>query len=282
MKFTMYAGYSSMLKREGAAATADYAVKMGFSSVEVLESTGEGYPYSVPDVASAKEIKKVLDDHGLVTACYSVGTTIYKNPDAVESLMRQAEIAAALGCPYLHHTLITGYRVTPDLPAFDEVMADIVPSAVRIAEYAKTLGVRCLYEDQGLYANGLEGFGAFYSQVKEGTDNVGVCGDMGNCLFVDCEPEKFFAAFATEIYHVHVKDYLRKSVPESPGIYWLPTRGGNWLRGTTIGSGIVDYDACMHILKTAGYAGHYALELEHPEPFEDGVRQGIQYLGRWA
>ncbi len=282
MQFTFYAGYSSMLKREGAEATAAYAVKMGFSSVEVLESTGEGYPASVPDVETAKQIKKVLADQGLTTACYSVGTTIYKNPDAVESLLRQAEIAAALDCPYLHHTLISSISPSPDMPPFEEAIADVVESAGKIAEYAKTLGVRCIYEDQGLYANGLEGFGTFYSQVKQISSNVGVCGDIGNSFFVDCEPEKFFAAYATEIYHVHIKDYLRKSVPQSPGIYWLPTKGGNWVRGTTIGSGVVDFDACMSILKGAGYTGPYALELEHPEPFEDGVRQGMGYLSRWA
>ncbi len=282
MRFTMYAGYSSMLIREGVEKTADYAVQMGFSSVEVLESTGEGYPCSVPDVESAKTIKQVLAERGLNTACYSVGTTIYQNPAAVDSLMRQAEIAAALDCPFLHHTLISSIYMTPDMPPFDEAMAAVAEAAGKIAAYAKTLGVRCLYEDQGMYANGVEGFGAFYSQVRQISDNVGVCGDIGNSLFVDCEPEKFFAAYAGEICHVHIKDYLRKSVPESPGIYWLPTKGGNWVRGTTIGSGIVDFDACMKILKDVGYAGDYALELEHPEPYEDGIRQGMGYLGRWA
>lgn len=282
MRFAMYARFNSMAKRIGLEATADFAAEMGFSAVEILESTGEGDPSLIPDVDTAKNAKEILSSRGLSVACYSVGTCVYHAPEAEKSLIRQAEIAAALDCPFLHHTLLPWLRHTEGMPTFDDGIAGAVEGAARVADAAKAFGIRCIYEDQGLYANGVEGFGVFYRQMKQRCSNVGVCGDIGNSLFVDEGAEKFFAAYAEEICHVHMKDYLRKSVKDAPGRYWLMTKGGNWLRDTMIGDGIVNFDTCMQILRGVGYDGVYALENEHPEPYEEGVKQAMQFLRRYA
>lgn len=281
MRFAMYSRFNSMANRIGLEAAADFAAEMGFSAVEVLESTGPDAPILIPDTNAAKQAKAVLAQRGLTVACYSVGSCVYRSPEAEKSLMKQAEIAAALDCPFLHHTLLPWIWRVDGMPTFEEGIAGAVEAAGRVADHAKPLGIRCIYEDQGLYANGVEGFGVFYRQMKQRCDNVGVCGDIGNSLFVDEGAEKFFAAYAEDICHVHIKDYLRKSVKEAPGRYWLVTRGGNWLRDTLIGDGIVNFDACMQILKSAGYDGVYALENEHPEPYEEGVRQAMNFLRRW-
>ncbi|MBQ8577406.1 MAG: TIM barrel protein [Clostridia bacterium] len=295
--YTFYTRFNPMLAEKGAAATAEYCVKMGFSSVEVLESTGAGHPTAIPDTKAAKDVRRILGDAGLNVACYSVGTNVVRvdraqnavTPDtfAVSSLKKQAEIAAALGCPYLHHTLFTALSM-PDNPPETKPMLDACAAAAAdIAAYAKPLGVTCIYEDQGMYVNGIENFGYFYREVKRVSDNVGVCGDVGNILFVDEDPVSFFAAFADEIRHVHIKDYLHKKTPVStgnpsvsPGMYWLPTKGGAWLRDTMTGSGCIDFAGCTEILKKASYRGAYALELCHPEPHDPGVEQSMALLDR--
>lgn len=284
MEFTFYSRYTSMLAQKGAEETADYAVRMGFSSVEVLEVTSPGHPSAIPDRETAKKVREILASRGLRTACYSVGTNLWQagsgeNP-AEESLKKQAEIAAELGSPFLHHTLLPWLRRTEDAPEKSEAIEQVTETAARIARYAAPLGVACLYEDQGLYCNGIDGFGLFYREVKNRAGNVGVCGDVGNILFVDEEPVPFFKAFAGEIRHVHIKDYLKKNVPESPGMYWLPT-GKGWVRDTMVGSGVIDFEGCLNVLKEAGYDGALAFELEHPEPFDEGVRQGMAYLKRF-
>jgi len=281
MRFTFYTHFNGMAAREGLEKTADWAAEHGFSAVEVLESAGPKYPSLFPDRKAAEAAKKTLAERGLSTACYSVGTTVYRNPEAVASLKRQAEIAAALGCPFLHHTLLLWLADTEGMPSFAEGIACAVEAAAEVADYAKPLGVRCIYEDQGLYANGVEGFGAFYRQIKQRCDNVGVCGDMGNSLFVDEGAEHFFAAYAEDICHVHVKDYMIRTFDKAPSRNWYPTKGGRWLRETMLGDGNVDVAACMNILQKAGYSGTYALELSHPEPFEAGVAQAMEYLRRW-
>ncbi len=282
MQFTMYSRFIPTLAKLGAAATADYAANLGFSSVEVLETTSPGHPSVIPDRETAENIRKIFAERGLTVACYSVGTCLYRSPEAEESLKYQAEIAAALGCPFLHHTLLPWLKRTGDLPSFDEALEITADAAARVAKYAEPLGVTCLYEDQGLYANGVTGFGAFYREIKNRTANVGVCGDVGNVLFVDESPVPFFREFIGEIRHVHIKDYLYKTkTPVSPGMYWLETGGGNWVRDTMIGHGDLDIAGCMEILKNAGYTGALAFENEHPEPYEAGVKQGMDCLKRF-
>ena len=279
MNYTFYTEFIEMLARDGAKKTAEYAKNLGFSSVEVLESIGGGHPRVIPDTKTAAEVKRVFDAYGLSFACYSVGCDVYNNPAAEDALVYHAEIAAALGCPYLHHTLKTGLIMNADAPTADEVLDDVTAAAIRIADRAKPLGVTCLYEDQGMYANGVENFGRFFSEVHRVCTNTGVCGDFGNILFVDEAPEQFLSAFAPYIRHVHVKDYLRKTFADViPTGGWYPTKHGQYLRDTTVGAGIIDIPACMRVLHGAGYDGAYALELCHPEPFDYGVRIAMRYL----
>ena len=282
MQFTMYSRFNATLAKLGAPATADYAANLGFSSVEVLEVTSPGHPSVIPDRETAKTVRQALAERGLTVACYSVGTCIYRSPEAEESLKYQAEIASELGSPFLHHTLVPWLKLPENAPTFDEALENVADAAARIAEYAAPLGVTCLYEDQGLYANGVDGFGRFYREIKKRTNNVGVCGDVGNVLFVDESPVPFFREFIGEIRHVHIKDYLYKTdTVVSPGMYWLGTGHGNWVRDTMIGHGDLDIAGCMKILKDAGYTGALAFENEHPEPYEAGVKQGMEYLKRF-
>lgn len=279
MNYTFYIGFADMLKKEGIRKAAEYAKSKGFSSVEMLEMQTVIRQSIIKDTDEADSYRRVLGEYGLTAACYSVGCDVYKSPETVEALCRHAELAAALGSPYLHHTLKFSIRASDNPPPFDEVMEEITESAIKVARYAKNLGVTCIYEDQGLYANGVGNYGRVFSEVHRVCENTGVCGDFGNILFVDEKPEDFLAAFAPHIKHVHVKDYLRKDFGAAvPTNGWYLTKGGRYLRDTTVGSGIIDIPACMKVLKDAGYAGPYALELCHPEPFEVGIKTAMDYL----
>ncbi|MBQ4320973.1 MAG: sugar phosphate isomerase/epimerase [Oscillospiraceae bacterium] len=281
MEFAMYAGFSDVLKEKGAIAAADRAAELQVTAVEMFEVAGAGHPSVIPDRESAKKVRAALNERGLHVCCWSAYADLYTDTDAEASLCRQAELACEIGSPFLHHTLLPGLKLGEDSPAFDEAVEKAVDAAARIAKYAEPLGITCIYEDQGMYVNGVENFGFFLREMKNRCRNVGVCGDVGNIFFVDEKPEDFFAAFKDDILHVHLKDYLRKKADRSPGYYWLPTKGGNWLRDTMIGDGIVNIEACVNILKDAGYSGALALENGHPEPFDIGVKQAMEAVGKY-
>ena len=281
MHFTMYVNFIELLAELGPEAAAKKVKEMGFESVEVLESTAPGHPTVIPDVDTARRVRQIFEAEGLHFACYSVGTNLYHAPENEASLCRHAEIACALGAPYLHHTSLPGLVLTEDSPAFEEAITVAADAAARVANYAATLGLTCIYEDQGMYVNGIEGFGRFLAEMKKRCSNVGVCADTGNIMFADETPAPFFEAFKDDIKHVHFKDYLWAEGPESPGRYWLPTKGGHFVRPTWVGDGVIDLEACMKVLKSIGYDGALAYEADHPEPYEEGVKQAMAHMRRF-
>ena len=277
MKFAFYSRFQTMLAEVGVQEAAKYARAHGLDGVEFYCDTVANVS-AIPTVADAREVKTVLDAHGLPMVCVSCAYDAVLCPDAVKTMQKTIEITSALGSPFLHHTLLLN-------PVKGESEAEILrkidlaaDAAVAIADMAREYGITCIYEDQGRYVNGRERFGRFFEKVKSRAANVGVCADVGNILFADEEPEDFFAAFAADIKHVHIKDYLRKRVPISPGEGWKLTMGGDYLRNTMIGHGVIDFPRVMAFLREISYDGYFALELDHPEPFEEGIAQAISYL----
>ena len=109
--------------------------------------------------------------------------------------------------PFLHHTLTIGY-VPPEGHAVtvQDLLPALLERAGQVAAYANSIGLTVLYEPQGFYVNGLDGFPAFYDAMKARGYDVGVCGDTGNSLYVGCDPAAFFARYASDVRHVHLKD----------------------------------------------------------------------------
>ena len=278
MHYTMYTRFSELLKTVGPEAAADRVKEMGFESAEMFSGI---QPTTVADVETARRVRQIFEDRGLHFACYSVYADLYESEKNIELMMLHADLAAARGSPYLHFTILPWLTLDETKPAIEEGIAFAVNAAERVASHAEPLGVTCIFEDQGMYLNGIENFGKFFYELKRRCSNVGVCGDVGNILFVDEDPAPFLEAFKDEIKHVHIKDCLRKPAGDGPpSRYWLPTRGGQFLRDTMVASGVVDFEACMKVLKAIGYDGALALELGHPEPFDVGVQQAMEYLNR--
>ncbi|MBQ7016467.1 MAG: sugar phosphate isomerase/epimerase [Firmicutes bacterium] len=279
MHYTMYTRFNELLNAVGPEAAADRAKEMGFESVEMFSGI---QPSTISDVETARQVRQIFEKRGLHFACYSVYADLYESEKHIELMMLHADLAAALGSPYLHFTILPWLSLDETKPSIENGISFAVDAAERVARHAEPLGVTCIFEDQGMYLNGIENFGKFFYELKSRCSNVGVCGDVGNILFVDEDPAPFFEAFKEDLKHVHIKDYLRKPAGFDPvGRYWLPTRGRQWLRDTMIGSGVIDFKACMDVLKSIGYDGPLALELGHPEPFDVGVQQAMEYLNRF-
>ena len=278
MKFTMYHNFSANVLKYGIEEATKKAKELGFSGVEIFSDDVSGTENAVKTVEEAAFVKEVLGKYGLSVSCYSVYAGIYRNPEGVESLKKQLHIAAALGSPYFHHTLLPWLSLWDGAPKFKEAVDEVLETAVEIADYAKGLGLKCIYEGQGYYVNGVSGFKYFWRRIKKRCANVGICADLGNILFVNDTPERFIKKFSEDICHVHIKDYLLKKSDNSPGIYWLGAKDKTWLRDTMIGSGVVNFAKCIKLLKKNGYNGSFSLENCHPEPYEDGVHQAIDYI----
>ncbi len=288
MQLTMYAYFTEMLLHKGADAAVRFAQECGFDSVEILELIGPGSLPVFPDEDSAKRLREVLDKHGIRCACYSVGIFLpaddlgeHRNRSGVEALKKCADRARILGSPYLHHTLMP-WRVSSESPALvlDRMLPCLTERAVAVAKYSNDLGLTVLYEPQGYYLNG-PAFSRFYEPMKASGCAVGVCGDVGNCLYANASPVDFFKRYAGEMRHVHLKDlYMedaRLNRQNAPQRVWDETADGTYLTEMPLGSGIAALDACMQELHRVGYDGAFALETFYWDEKKESL---ASHLGR--
>ena len=101
MIFTNYTQFYRDRNTLGIEYAASHTKALGFDGVEYYtRASSELW-------RSAAEDRRVLDGHGLPVSCYSVGVQLFTDdPETAEEQMaRHIEAAAALGSPYLHHTL---------------------------------------------------------------------------------------------------------------------------------------------------------------------------------
>lgn len=234
----------------------DAAAADGFGAVEPFPNV------DLDTVSQACALGSHVRDLGMEISCFSTNCELLGagSSAALAQMKQRIDMAAAMGSPLFHHTIhpqLTHPRAGE--PSFIQALREVVPMLRELCVYAADRGVLCVYEDQGVYFNGVSGV----SRLIEALDGVpfGLVADVGNVFFVDETPEDFIGAFSNHIVHVHCKDYLKKSgASAAPGRGWYLTRRGDYLRDTIVGHGAVNYMAVMRILNQIGYDGWYSLE----------------------
>lgn len=260
MTFTSYNLFMRDLLKNGI----DYAVKhakvLGFSGVEFLDFWGTGAPVDKEKYPSA-ELKRALDENGLTVDCYSVYA--YVLADDREKMERElceiVDYAVAIGAKLFHHTLMPYLKLDCDIPKYDDIFPRVLEIEKKIVKYCSERGLRCIFEPQGFYFNGVEGLSRIIYALKEEFPDVGLCADLGNSVFVDCDPKDVIDALSFCVAHVHIKDYIISD--ESLGRKAeMRGRGGKYLYEVLPGEGEIDLGACLKKIKDSGYDGRIALE----------------------
>ena len=259
MTFTAYNGFVRDLGRGGIQYAAEHSRALGFSAVEFLDFCGTNPPRAKE--TPAEEVKRILSEQSLSVDCYSVYADIlYKDRDFFEAeIRRQIDYAATLGSKNFHHTIIPAYVIKEGMPSFDEVFDEVLARTGKIAEYCAFRGINCLYEPQGGYFNGVEGLSRLLEALAEKNSNVGLCADLGNSVFVDCDPVDIMRALGQYAKQIHIKDYIISDT--SLGLKGENrSRDGKYLYDAFPGKGNIDLAECLRILKSQGYDGGISLE----------------------
>ncbi len=260
----------------------DYAKEKGIDAIEP-------YPHAEfanPDdkaIEAAKVFAEYAKANGIKINCFSMGiniTTGDKIAENIERLKGYARVASAMGSPFLHHTLMPSLVATFDgAPKFDCILKKAVEGIREVYDYAESVGVKAVYEDQGYVFNGCERFDRLLNAVDR---DIKVVADLGNIKFVGEDPVDFVGQFAPYVAHVHVKDYLYKSAKANyPGEEWYVTRNGDFLRGTIVGHGTIDFVSCCRTLIAAGYKGSFSLEYDGKEERFMAIEQSARNFRRY-
>ena len=245
----------------------DAAAKMGFEEIDFAVLLGDD-----PLEEMCKKLGKQAKDAGIGVSNYAVAADfLNKNLDEeVERVKGELRNAVLLGARTLRHDAAWKLPEDGSIRTFRQALPRIAEGCRRVTEYAETLGICTMTENHGTFVQESARVEALIEAVDH--PNFGALVDMGNFMCADEAPEKAVGVMAPLAFHVHAKDFLYKPcTARNPGKGWFDTRGGAFLRGTVIGHGVVPVEACLRILKNAGYDGTVAIEFEGMEPCEEAI-----------
>ncbi len=256
MVFSNYTNFYRKVQCEGFAAAAAQTTALGFDAVELIQSPRIEKAY-IKTAADAVECKRILQANGLAVTCFSLSLDLLhgERDRVLDDAYRNIELAAILGAPHFHHTVAPDLLPQSALPQGDLLSGHVAELGELIAKRCNELGILCLYEPQGMQINGVAALSAWLAEMRARGCEVGICGDLGNSLFVDTPPAEIFAALAGEIRQIHVKDYFYSAEPLEGA---LRSRNGKYLAEAPVGKGAADIARCLSLIK--GFDGPVSME----------------------
>lgn len=255
----------------------DLAKEFGFDGIEFIDLDNAAFGITTDCMGTARKIKEHCEKIGLEISAYTIGGNFLCDDvdKEVERLCRCVDVAEALGAKVMRHDVCFSIPKKP-LYGWREAIADMAPYIRKVTEYAEKKGIRTCTENHGHIFQSPERVEALIRAVNH--PNYGWLVDMGNFLCVDADPVHAVTIAAPYAFHVHAKDFLFKSgnAPRPTGFFG--TAGGNHLRGTIVGHGIVPVANCVTILKNAAYDGWLSVEFEGMEDCLPAIKAGLDFL----
>lgn len=239
------------------------ARKLDLDAVDVV--TLSGY--------SAKEIRKMLDDHGLKAACHTFMADLNFADTAgrmagVDTIKAGMDAAVELGAP-------VAMIPTPG--------KDVVPRDVTRSRYIRGLQESCVLARQAGVILTVENFPGATSPYVVSSDlleavrevpGLKITFDSGNAFSGGEDAAVSFVRSAEHVVHCHFKDWSR--VPAGQGMEGMD---GHWYDRDLIGEGVLDHKAVLQAMKNAGYKGYIDIEYEGDKyPAGEAVGKAARYL----
>jgi sugar phosphate isomerase/epimerase len=255
----------------------DLTKKLGFDGIEFID-IDRVFEQPIGDImAAALVIREHCEKIGLEIVAYTVGANFLA--DDIDGELRRirgcVDIAAALGAKLMRHDAAWGPRKIFGY-GYREAIAEMAPLIREIADYAGSKGVKTCTENHGRFFQAPDRVKALIDAVNH--PNYGWLIDMGNFMGVDADIIEAVKIAAPYAFHVHAKDNLFKPGSGIAPAGWDPTGGGNYLRATVPGHGVVPIAQCVNIIREAGYDGYVSMEFEGWEDPLKALESGYAYL----
>lgn len=268
--------------------TMDECVKkikeMGFDAVEFA---GLQLTEGESRAACAARMRTLCDTLSLPVASYTIGADFLNGreggapQDEPERLKREVDVAEMLHAPVMRHDITWRFgRENRGYKGFENVLPVLADGCREVTAYAAGKGIRTMVENHGYFAQESRLVEKLVNTVAH--ENFGLLVDIGNFLCVDEDPITAVSRTAPYAFHVHAKDFHVKSGSgPDPGQGFFPSRGGNYLRGSIIGHGVVPVTQCLRALRMAGYDGYVSIEFEGMEDNLTALSVGLENLRRY-
>ena len=253
------------------------AKEHGFDAIEFLDITKREEDETVID--TAKALRKHCEELGIEIAAYTIGADLLNGrggpvEEEAARLKGCVDVCKALGAPVMRHDVAWGL---PEGMTWEEGIEVLVPRIREVTEYAAAQGIRTCSENHGFIYQDSDRVKKMIDAV--GHPNYGWLVDIGNFICADEDNLSAVKTAAPYAFHVHAKDFLRKPADAiAPGAGWFKSRGGQHIRGTVVGHGVVPVKECLDVIRESGYTGAVSLEFEGAEENIPAVINGLAYL----
>ncbi len=253
----------------------DVAIEHGISSLEGFNLLD----FAIPNKEEAKKIKAYADEKGIIFSCFSVYINLVgeDRKEMLETLKGYADVASILGSPYLHHTIANEIFNPDKVLSYKEAFFEYGISALQaIYDYAESLGIRTIYEEQGYLFNGICGYEHMLDAVNR---NVGVVADFANIYQAGDNILDFIKTFDGKFVHAHIKDITLTN--ENPNGNGLKTLQGTYMNEVPVGEGIVPIKEAIDLLEKSGYNGYYGVEYSAKEDGTPVIANTLRLIDSW-
>lgn len=223
-----------------------------------------------------RQIRRLLDDHGLKTVCHTFSADL-NHPDAaarqagLDAVKRGIEASVTLGTDKIM-VVTPGRAGVPRDVSWRQWIAGLQEAMPLACQAGLTMTIENF--------PGADSPFVVSSDVLEAIREVPglkLTFDNGNVLTGGEDPAESFRKCAEHVVHAHFKDW--KVVAEPEGFKGLD---GRRYEGALIGEGIVDHRRCLSAMKKAEYKSYINIEYEGSlYPPDEATRRAATYLQKW-
>ncbi len=254
--------------------TLAHVAAMGYAEVEMFGFGGNAFIEDPLFGVTAVELRRILDQHGLVVPCTQIS-------GRVDDIGPIAEVAHELG---IRHLIIGMPReflsITPKGPVVSEIkdrdqILHLAERLNRLGSSSRANELRLGYHNHHMEFAHL-GSGRAYDLLLERTDPelVRMELDVGWAKAGGVEPHDYLARYPGRFVSCHLKDYA----PDRP----LPADSTgapipDMLRMVAPGDGVVDFVKVLAEMDRQ-HIEHGFVECDVPSDAMDVARRGIRYL----
>lgn len=250
----------------------DFAKKHNLTKIEAFSM----FELSEPCVNEAKKLFNYASKKGVSFVCMSIFIDLAgsDNEKMTARAKAFADVAKELGARFYHYSVIP-QNVSPDavIHKGEELLNKGSINSALVFDYAKSIGLEPVFEEQGFIVNGIENYRRFLNSLKR---TSGVLLDFANIYQMGESVDSFASAVAKKTVHAHIKDVTLLTKPTDTS---LGTLDGRFMVEVTPGSGVVPIEKCIEILEKSGYIGYYSLEWGFAQS-EDEFMSVIHYISK--
>ena len=251
--------------------------------LDAIEFTDLTPPEGIDEGRYAQMIRDEAEKNGMKINAYTVSASLYHTTEEgsraeTDRLMKKVNVAGILGAGVMRHDACWKYG-TGAARNFDVMLPVIAANARAVTEYAAAHGIRTCTENHGMIAQDSDRMEKLVAAVNH--PNYGLLIDIGNFACADEDSVHAVSRLAPLAFHVHAKDFTRRSFEQGAAPGYFQTRGCNWLRGEAVGDGVIPVKQCLAILKKAGYDGYLSIEYEGKDDCIEGIARGYENLKKY-